>query len=98
MEVKLDITPEQLSQQISEAVLKSTIGQNILRVVQEKCKDLDTWTLEKEIKVVIEREVSGIVLDEIFKRKERLRSLVEAKLTDELLAQLAEKLRISVSY
>jgi hypothetical protein len=89
MEIKIDVKPEDITKMVSEAVLKSSIGTEINRVITEAVAKLGNWDspMKKAIEEVVHKEIINIVTKE---HGEKIRSAVKAMITDQLVEEVSK--------
>jgi len=91
MEIKVDLSPEQINQTIADAIAKSAIGDQLERIIKETIAKLSS-TYSNPIQAVVERYVN----DEIAKLlhttyADQIREAVKAQVTEEIVTALVAK-------
>lgn len=89
MEIKVDVNPEDINKMVSEAILKSAIGDKIKDVVQESVSKLGGWDspMKKAIEEVVHKEIIAIVQKE---HGEKIKTAVRAMITDKLVEDVSK--------
>jgi len=90
MDIKLDINPESIQEEVVRAILASSLGNNIRKVIDDEIKDLSNTynkALKIEVQNAITNHITAILRSEEYSN--RLKDAVNAKLasniTDEFL-------------
>jgi|LakMenE18May11ns_1017448.scaffolds.fasta_scaffold8464868_2 hypothetical protein len=90
MDIKLDINPESIQEEVVRAILASSLGNNIKTVIDEQIKELSNTynkALKIEVQHAITNHITAILRSEEYSNK--LKDAVSAKLassiTDEFL-------------
>jgi transcriptional accessory protein Tex/SPT6 len=92
MDVKVDLNPEDINKMVVEAILKSTLGDEVKKAVQRNVDQLsNTWQnpLDGVIKQHIERAISAVLSADF---KDHLRQKVEAKMAGKITDELIDKI------
>ncbi len=91
MEIKVDLTPEDINREIAAQIAKSAIGNELQRIIEEEVKRLSSRHDNPFKHVVarhIEQEINRLLVSEPY--RERVRAYVEAQLTEEVLTSTLE--------
>ncbi len=92
MQVKVDLSPEQINQTIAEAIAKSAIGKELERIITEKVKELST-SFRNPLEPVISRHIEEIVRTTVQEKfGEQIKAWVSAKVTEQFTEELFNKL------
>lgn len=81
MELNVDINPEQINKEISEAIAKSAIGETLAKQIKKSVDDLS---------ISYNNPFESIIKDEI---NNQIRELVQTKYKDQIREAIAEKLK-----
>ena len=89
MEIKVDVNPEDINKMVSEAILKSAIGDKIKEVIQESVSKLGNWDspMKKAIEEVVHKEIIRIVQAE---HGEKIKMAIRALITDQLVEEVCK--------
>lgn len=90
MDIKVDIKPEDVNKAVADAILKSAIGKQLEECINKSLTDMSSsWN--NPLKPIIEREICALMRDVIREKyADRIKKLVEEKLTDKLLSDVAD--------
>lgn len=90
---KLDIDPEAVNKLIAEAVLKSSIGPEIDKAVQDHLKSFGkSWNFTSHIENVVKAEISTHIRELIREATPQIREFVTAHMTDEVMESILTKM------
>lgn len=92
MEIKVDLTPEQINGQICEAIAKSAIGEELQKAVDEEVKKFSTSyrnPFENIIRSHINTAAQELIQE---KHSEQIQEMVREKVTEEFTEDLFTKL------
>lgn len=91
MDIKLDIDPEDINKHVVQAIVDSSIGVQIKRVIEDKIKELDSsWN--NPIKLVVEQQIREIAYDVLIKDyREVMEDMIRKQITDEVVSNLMTK-------
>jgi hypothetical protein len=91
-EINVTIDAATINREITEAIAKSAIGDQLKKQIEEEVKRLsNSW--DNPLKGVVEKHVRDICVDLMTtKYKEHIRKLVETQLTDEMIEKIVTKL------
>jgi len=92
MEIKVDLSAEQINGQICEAIAKSAIGEELQKAIEKEVKALSTSyrnPFENIIKSQINTFIQQIVREQY---SEQIKELVRAQVTEKFTQDLFEKL------
>lgn len=92
MDIKVDINPEQINQAISEAIIKSAIGEQLEKVIKAEVAKIST-SYNNPIEAVVRNHIHEAVRDVVKEQyAEKIKELISAKVTEEFTVELFEKL------
>ena len=95
MDIKVDINPEDVNRFVVEAILKSTLGEEVKRVVERKIGELsNSWNnpLDGVVRQHIERCISSLLQDTY---RETIRTKVAAAMAGKLTDEWVEKMTMA---
>lgn len=90
MDVKLNITPEQIDELVRNAILRSALGTKIDEAIKSHLTD---WKLSESVNREVSAALSAIIRDVVGADqllRARIHAAVTEKLTDECLSKLLE--------
>lgn len=95
MELNIQINPEDVNKLVAEAVLKSSIGVQVERIINEHVAKL-SQSYNNPIERVVEMEVQRIVVSVLSQNhmeaiKKRVTEALALKLSDEFIGSVIEK-------
>jgi uncharacterized membrane-anchored protein YjiN (DUF445 family) len=95
MEIKVDLTPEQINNQIAEAIAKSAIGENLKKTIEAEVQKISN-NYNNPLAPIIQRfmseEIQRVVREEYAETlKEFVKEQVTEKFTNDLLKSMWEK-------
>lgn len=92
MQLNVDISPEQINQAVADAIIKSAIGDQLQKVIEEEVKKL-AQNYNNPIGIVVNRYVheaiEGIIRE---KYADRIKELVAEQVTKEFTEDLFSKM------
>lgn len=95
--IQLSITPEQINQMIAQAVLDSKLGEEIKRVVKQKCEQLHSYQFTNLIEKVVEDEMKRMVQQVVMTHhSDQIRELIKTKITEKVTDEFVDKIWKSV--
>lgn len=92
MELQLNISPEQINEMVSQAILDSAIGEQVRKAVEDKVKDLSRAydnPIHKIVEKEIGREVERLVREEF---GAQVKAAVKEKVTEQFTSDLMTKM------
>lgn len=92
MEIKVDLSAEQINNQIVEAIAKSAIGVELKRAIDEEVKNLSQSynnPFKNIITGIIRKEVERIIRDEY---TEQIHALVKERVTADFSTEMLDSL------
>lgn len=91
MEVKINITPEQVEQTVCKAIIDASIGRHIQSAVTKALQD---YKMQNAIDATVEQIIRGMIreiLDSDPELRPKIRAIVASKLTNEFIEKTFEK-------
>lgn len=93
MDIKLDIQPEIIQQEVVKAILASSLGDNIKHVIDSEIKELSN-TFNKGLKAEVQRAITNHICEVL--RSEEYSSKIREAVTNRLSTQITEEFLDSV--
>lgn len=93
MDIKLDIQPEIIQQEVVKAILASSLGDNIKHVIDSEIKELSN-TFNKGLKAEVQRAITNHICEVL--RSEEYSSKIRDAVTNRLSTQITEEFLDSV--
>ncbi len=92
MQVKVDLSPEQINQTIAEAIAKSAIGKELDRIINEQVQKLST-SYQNPIEPIVRQHIADAVRTCVQEKYgEQIKTWVTAKVTEQFTEELFDKL------
>lgn len=94
MELNVQINPDDINKMVSEAVLKSAIGEELKKAIAKQMEQLGR-TFDNPVEHVVNQHVrdmvQGVLIGTYTERiRERIHQAVAAKITDEFIGKVIE--------
>ena len=93
MDIKLDIQPEIIQQEVVKAILASSLGDSIKKVIDSEIKELSN-TFNKGLKTEVQRAITNHICETL--RSEEYSSKIREAVTNRLSTQITEDFLDSV--
>lgn len=90
MEFQINLDPEQINKNITEAVAKSAIGKELQRAIEKAVKDL-SQSYNNPFEHIIKMEIEKLIREEVTKHLDHIRDEVAKRLTTEVLNDIVSK-------
>jgi len=90
-EIKIEIDSGDINKSISDAIVKSILGETIVEMVNAFVKGLPT-SYDSPVKKALEEEVYRIVKQLVLDKQDEIRSAVEKQMADGLVEKLTTTL------
>lgn len=91
MDFKVDIDPEQINKEVSEAILKSAIGKQLKESIEKEVKNLG-GLYNNPMDTVIRGEVNKVIKELIAEKyQDQIRAEVEKHITDKVVSDITGK-------
>jgi len=90
-EIKVELNSEDINKSISDAIVKSVMGETIVEMVDEYVKNLST-RYDSPVKKTLEEEVTRIVKQLVLDRQAEIRTVVEKQIADGMVEKLTTTL------
>lgn len=105
MELNIHVEAEQINKAISEAVLQSTLGDDIRKAIDKVREDLQksagwfTTAIEKNVQNCVNREIDKILSESRYNNiiREAIKKKFEAQILEDLVQQFLNKVNISTN-
>lgn len=92
MEVKVDLSPEQINKTIAEAIAKSAIGVQLDRIIKEKVEQLST-SYQNPIAPVVSQHIEATIRTVVQEKYgEQIKTWVKVKVTEQFTEELFNKM------
>lgn len=95
MDIKLEINPEDIQKHIIDAIMNSTIGVELHKVIEDKVKGIVSYnySFKQTLETLVSREIEIIVRNVIQEKyKDTIRGVVEEKVNAEFTKDLIDGL------
>lgn len=95
IKVNLDISPEQIQKQITEAITKSAIGEQLNKAVSEEIRKLNghDYQYQKMLGNIISSEIERVCREIVREQyKELIEDVVKKHMTEEFTQSLLDKM------
>ena len=90
MDIKIDLSPEQIQEHVTKALVESAIGKRIVSAIEETMKP--GWNQKDPLKDAISAQASLIIMELVREEySEKIKEVVRARITDELIEQTTSK-------
>jgi len=88
MEIKVDLSPEQINQQIADAIAKSAIGVELEKIIREEVSKLGN-SFNNPIRKVIERMICDSIIEVLNRdHAQTVAQFVKEQITQEIMEDL----------
>jgi hypothetical protein len=93
MDIQINVSPEQITKVVSQAILDSTLGNNIKKIIEEKVAELGKKDWNEPIRKAIENEIFSVIEKFIIKEyKPQIEEIVRKQISETYAVELVEKL------
>lgn len=91
MELNVNINPEDINKLVADAVLQSTIGVQVRKIVEDKVKEL-AQRYDNPIQKVVEYEISNIIRQVLIeKHSDEMKKKIEEELSKQMSSEFVTK-------
>ena len=91
MDIKVDINSKQIEKQVTEAIIKSAIGEKIKESIDSMMKD-GGYRIDSIIEKVVESEMKSIIRNTIvIEQNDTIKKLVTKAITEEAIQKVIDK-------
>lgn len=86
-DIRVDLHPEDVNRAIADAIVRSTLGETIVKMTNDYVKGLsNSW--DNPVKKVVEAEVRALIVNLVQDRAEVIKAEVTKQLADDMVTKL----------